>query len=431
LDPEGKQMTGADVRQRVLDAVDRDEIVDLLQRAIHVPSVTGQEAAFAEWVREELEAAGAHEVGTFEFKPGRPDVWGVVRGAGGGRSVMFLSHLDTVHGGGWEERWRGTPNESPFGGAIVGGDVYGRGAGDVKAGIATALAALRTVRRARLKPLGDVVMLAVGDEESGEPGTGYSDGIKEAVRRMGAGEIPTADFAIYGEPTQLDIYTAQLGFIIAEVAVSGESAFWSTPWRGTDALRAGHRLLTRLFELAERIWLSREHPLIGRPSLLITEVSAGGQIAVPDLCVIKLIRKLIPGEQPAEAMSELEGLLGLAAIEDGTNAEIRYTAARDNPWGGTPAELATDHEGVSVLQDIVRDVAGKTDVIGGASYWSELGVLRDELGIPGVYCSPGDIRNCHTLEERVAIDELVDGVRTYSRFIAEFCGVEDASEVPQ
>ena len=157
-------------------------------------------------------------------------------------------------------------------------------------------------------------------------------------------------------------------------------------------------------------------------------MTAGGQIAVPDRCVITLIRKLVPGEDPAAVRSELEAVVTTAAIEDGTRAEIRYTARRDNPWGGTPAELAADHEAVRLLGSIVAEVTGRSDLIRGAGYWSELGVLRDELGIPGVYCSPGDIRSCHTLEERVPIEELVQGVRAYALFIGAFCGLAEAAD---
>jgi acetylornithine deacetylase len=418
--------TGDSVRDRVLAAVDPDEVVDLLRRAIQVPSVTGAEGPFGAWLLEELREAGADDVGAFEFAPGRPDVWGVVRGTGSGRRVMFLNHLDTVHGGGWDDRWRGTDNESPFAGAVIDGNVYGRGAGDVKAGIATTLAALRTLRRAGLRPAGDVVVVGVGDEESGEPDTGYSAGIKAAVEGIVSGEIPGADFAIYGEPTQLQAYTAQLGFIIAEIHIQGTTSFWSAPAQGNDALRHGHKLLTRLYDLGRRVAASRDHPLIGRPSLLVTEVTAGGQIAVPDRCVIKLIRKLVPGEDPAQVRGELELVIDESAIEDGTQAEIRYTAGRDNPWGGTPAEFPADVDGVRVLSEVIGRVTGATEVIAGAGYWSELGVLRDRVGIPGVYCSPGDIRNCHTLEERVPVGQLVDGVRIYSLFVAEFSGVTEA-----
>ena len=417
----------AALRQRLLDAVREDDVVELLRAAIAIPSVTGDEGPLAAWISEQLRGSGADDVDTFEFRPGRPNVWGRFRGVGSGRRLMLVDHLDTVHGRGWSERWQGTPNESPWAGAIIDGEVYGRGAGDVKAGIATGLASIRAILRAGLRPSGDVVFLAVGDEESGEPDSGYSDGIKEAVRRIAAGGVPSADFAIYGEPTQLDIYTAQLGFIIAEVHVSGTTAFWSAPWLGVDALRAGHRIVERLWEHARDVHARHEHALIGRPSLLITEMAAGGQIAVPDRCVIKLIRKLVPGEDPAAVRSELEAVVTTAAIEAGTRAEIRYTAGRDNPWGGTPAELVTGHEALDILLTIVGEVTGRTDLIRGAGYWSELGVLRDELGIPGVYCAPGDISNCHTLEERVPIAQLVDGVRAYTLFIAAFCGVAEAS----
>jgi acetylornithine deacetylase len=414
------------IRRRVLEAISSEDVVSLLQGAIAIPSVTGDEGPLAAWVDERLRESGADEVGTFEFRPGRPDVWGRFRGRGGGPRLMFAEHLDTVHARGWSERWQGTPNESPWAGAVIDGEVYGRGAGDVKAGIATALAAIRAIGRAGLWPKGDVVFLAVGDEESGEPDTGYSDGIKEAVRRIAAGEVPSADFAIYGEPTQLDVYTAQLGFIIAEVHVSGTTAFWSAPWLGVDALRAGHRIVGRLWDHAREVHERIEHPLIGRPSLLITEMTAGGQIAVPDRCVITLIRKLVPGEDPAAVRSELEAVVTMAAIEAGTRAEVRYTAARDNPWGGMPAELVTEHEGVHLLTSILSELTGRSDVIRGAGYWSELGVLRDQLGIPGVYCAPGDISNCHTLEERVPIEQLVDGVRAYALFIAAYCGVTES-----
>lgn len=418
--------TAPGLRERLLAAVDEADAVRLLQGAISIPSVTGQEAAFGAWVLERLEEVGAAETGSFEFAPGRPDVWGRIPGTGGGPSLMFLGHLDTVHGEGWRERWAGTPNELPTAGAVIDGEVYGRGAGDVKGGIATVLATLATLRRAGLRPRGDIVVAGVGDEESGEPDTGYSLGIRAAVERMRTGEMPRADFAIYVEPTELEVYTAQLGFIIAEIHITGTSAFWSAPWLGVDALRAGHALTARLWDLARRIHERQEHPLIGRPSLLITELTAGGQIAVPDRCVIKLIRKLVPGEDPAEACSELEAVLTTAAIEDGTRAEIRYTAGRDNPWGGTPAELVTDHPALDALRAALREVRGEEPRLAGAGYWSELGVLRDALGIPGVYCAPGDIRNCHTLEERVAVAQLVTGVRAFALLIADHVGlVED------
>jgi acetylornithine deacetylase/succinyl-diaminopimelate desuccinylase-like protein len=114
-----------------------------------------------------------------------------------------------------------------------------------------------------------------------------------------------------------------------------------------------------------------------------------------------------------------------AAVEDGTRAEIRYTAGRDNPWGGTPTELVTEHPALDVLRAVLTEVRGHEPELAGAGYWSELGVLRDALGIPGVYCAPGDIRNCHTLEERVSVEQLVAGVRAFALLIADHVGLVD------
>jgi len=104
-----------------------------------------------------------------------------------------------------------------------------------------------------------------------------------------------------------------------------------------------------------------------------------------------------------------------------------YTAARDNPYGGGPAETAAGLEGTAKLQAVLEEVTGKADVIRGASYWSELPILWQGAGIPGVYCSPGDITNCHTLDERVSKAELVDGVRAFGLLMLDLCGAGDAA----
>ena len=84
-----------------------------------------------------------------DFAPGRPNVWGRLRGEGGGPRLLLTGHTDTVHVRGWAERWAGTERADPFGGAVVDGEIWGRGSGDLKAGICATLAAARLVRDAR------------------------------------------------------------------------------------------------------------------------------------------------------------------------------------------------------------------------------------------------------------------------------------------
>lgn len=142
----------------------------------------------------ELGSSGLDQVEVFDFLQGWSNIWGVFRGSGNGPSLVFVGHLDTIHAEGWEQRWRGTELESPFSGAMVDGEMWGRRVADQKAGIASVAGALRAIREAGARPERDVIVAFVGDEESGQPGSGLSDGIKEMVRRMETGEIPGADF---------------------------------------------------------------------------------------------------------------------------------------------------------------------------------------------------------------------------------------------
>jgi acetylornithine deacetylase len=413
-----------DLIARILREVDEDEVLDLFQRAIRTPSITTEEADFGRFLHQELQAIGLDQVESFDFAPNRPDVWGTLRGSGGGRRLMFAGHTDTVAVSGWDDRWRGTSRENPFSGVLENGEVWGRGAGDMKAGIVGSLSALRAIRRAGLTPKGDVLVAFVGDEESGIPGSGRSEGMKAIVRKIAAGEIPRPDFVIYTEPTTLDVYPAQMGFIIAEVTVTGESAYFGLPWQGIDALKGAHKLLTRLFAYSDDIWARAHHPLVGRAFNLVTAVEGGGYIAVPETCNLSMIRKILPHETVEAAQAELDGLVRLAAMNEGLRIEIAYTAGRDSAFGGRPAEVPPDLEPVRSLTGAIREVTGKRDPIAGAPFWSEISFFVHELGIPAAYCGAGNILNCHTFNERVAFRELVDSVKAFAVMVADYCGVD-------
>jgi acetylornithine deacetylase len=401
-------------------AVDREAAVDWLRRAVATPSVTGTELPFAELVAAELRSVGADEVRVEEVEPGRPIVWSVTRGTGGGPSVLLSGHLDTVRVEGWAERWAGTEREDPFGAAVVDGAVWGRGAGDLKAGIATALGALRTLHASGTRLQGDVVTAWVCDEESGEPGMGRSIGMRAAAERIAAGTIPRADFAIYTEPTRCAVYPAQIGFLIADIALKGRSAYFGRPDDGVDALRAGHRVLSALWDLDDELAGRAAHPLVGRPRLLVTELRAGGYIAVPGDCTLSLIRTLVPSEDLGAAAAEIEAAVARAVEGTGVTARTTYPAGRDHEVGGLPAETDADDPAVHELRRAVQAVAPERDAVAGAPFWAEMSFLT-ALGIPCVYWAPGDITNCHTAEEHVDLDEFLDAVQALSLFLAGHC----------
>lgn len=409
--------------KRAIGHIDDEATIDLLQRAVRTPSITGEEAEVAAIFREALIEAGVHHVETFEFAENRPNVWGTVPGDAEGKRLMFLGHTDTVHVDGWREEWAGTEREDPFGAVIVDGEIYGRGTGDQKGGIVAVIAALKAIHDAGLRPKGGVTTIFVGDEESGQPDSGYSLGMKAAAERIASGDIPHADFAIYTEPTTLKIYAAQMGFLTADITVRGESAYFGRPWLGNDALRAAHRLLTALYDYTDTIWETADHELLGRPFNLVTGIKGGGYIAVPEKCSVSLIRKVLPHETLDDVKSQLDGIVKRLAINEGVQVDINYTAPRDHAYGGNPAETDREHSGVTALADAIHSVTGDSDVIEGAPFWSEMSFLKD-LDIPAVYCAPGDITNCHTLHERVSVQQLLDGVEVFVRFIAHYGELE-------
>jgi len=414
--------TNDDIRQRVLAQIREDDALALFQRAIQTPSITGNEYEYVQLLADELRAIGLHQVELVHFQPGRPNVWGVLRGVGSERRLLLAGHTDTVGVAGWEERWQGTSRVSPFAGALEDGAIWGRGAGDMKAGVIACVYALRAIQDAGVRLQGDVVAAFVGDEESGIPGLGRSEGMKAIVSGIQTGAIPRADFAIYTEPTALAIYTAQMGFIIADISVTGRSAYFGVPWHGVDALKGMHKLLARLFDQSDRIWGREEHSLLGRAFTLVTAIHGGGYIAVPELCTISLIRKILPSETVEHAASDLESLVRLVAMNEGLQVEISYTAGRDSAYGGRAAEVSPDLPGVTSLERAIANVTGAQDVLGGAPYWSEMSLLVSQ-GIPTVYFGAGNIMNCHTLEERVDLRQFIDSIGVLALAIVDYCGV--------
>jgi acetylornithine deacetylase len=407
--------------------LDESEAVDLLKRAIAVESITGNEAAFASFLANELESLAAANIQLSDFEPNRPNVWGVVRGNGDGKRLMLVGHTDTVHVAGWKERWAGTEREDPFGGAIVDGQIWGRGSGDLKAGICAAISAVRLLKNAGLRVRGDIQLAFIGDEESGEPGMGVSAGMKALVPILEEGALPRPDFAIYLEPTDLEVYAAQMGFFIAEIELTGKSAYFGVPELGKDALKASHEVLSALWAHSDDLANRGEHDLVGKAFLLVTAIAGGGYIAVPGQCKLSLIRKLLPGEDLGSAAAELERVVTSAVRDPEISVDIRFPAGRDDRFGGTPTEVDPQHPAVAKLIAAANEAAPGRARAAGAPYWSEAPFLS-HLSIPTVYFAPGDIRNCHTLEERVNLADYTSGIVALAAFIADYCGVVQSSQ---
>ncbi len=411
---------------RVAEAVDQQGLVGLVLEAVRIPSITPHEADFAGWVGKQLAAESWRNVRVEEVEPGRPNVYAKAGGSAG-RSLVLAGHLDTVHADDWIREWAGSDQADPFAGHITEGEIRARGVTDQKAGICSIIEVVRAVGRAGYRLAGPLAGVFVCDEESGQPGSGLSIGMRAAASQLFPDPARTPDFAIYTEPTTGAIYTAQMGFLIADITLSGKSAYFGTPEQGIDALRAGHSLLAKLWTHDEELRAAPPHNLLGRRFLLVTGVQSGGNIAVPGDFRLSLIQKALPGDDLDLQADILRRITTKVSDHHGVSADVAFTAPRDHRVGGTPDEVSPDHPGVSELMKSIERTTGERARIEGAPYWSEKPLLR-AAGIPGVYFAAGDIANCHTPFERLSIEELTSATRALAHFVASWCGVEETEK---
>ena len=264
----------------------REDLAGLLSALVAIDSVNpalvpggAGEAEIAAFVAGWARAAGLR-ADVLEATPGRPSVLVRAPGRGGGRTLLLCAHLDTVGYDGMRD---------PLVARIDDDRLYGRGAYDMKAGLAAALLACRSA--AALDLAGDVVVAAVADEEHA------SLGVQEALRAV------RADAAVVTEPTELAVAVAHKGFVWSEIAITGRAAHGSRPHLGVDAIVKAGPILTALGALDGTLG---EHELVGRGSVHAGVVSGGGELSsYPARCVIGLEHRTLPGQSVAKVSLRL------------------------------------------------------------------------------------------------------------------------------
>ncbi len=308
---------------------------------------------------------------------------GIRKGSSSADTLLLIGHTDTVHPSGWKERWAGSERESPFSGAVADGAVWGRGASDLKAGLCMTLEAVRTLDRAGIEVDPTLLFAFVGDEESGEPGSGVSAGARAFSALIERGAVPRPNMAIYVEPTMLDIYVAHMGFFLCDIRVTGKSAYFGVPELGVDALKGAHAVLEALWRYSAEFSAGESHALIGSGFVLPTGIQGGGYIAVPGECTISMIAKIPPGVRLDDVRAGLETAVRAASMDGRIELQFSYPAPRDHAIGGQPFESRLDEARLARLVSAVRAIRPERGNIEAAPYWSEPPILS-ALGVPGV-----------------------------------------------
>ncbi len=374
-----------DLEQLLSDLVAIDSINPDL-----VPGAAG-EAAIAAFIAGWLRAAGL-EVRVAEVRPGRPNIIGIARGTGGGRSLLLNGHIDTVGVAGMCD---------PLQPRIEGGRLYGRGAYDMKGGVAACMVAAAEAARRNLR--GDVVVTAVMDEEYAGLGT---LAIAEQVR---------ADGAIVAEPTELQLVVAHKGFVWLEVATQGVAAHGSRPHLGVDAIAKMGGVLTGLEQLAAELAQRPPHPLLGPPSVHASTIQGGGEWSTyPDRCTLAIERRTLPGETGDDAEAELRAIVArLAAADPAFQAAVRRDLVR------APLETPAGAAILATVQQAAAGALGRPVEPTGVSFWTDAASLH-AAGIPTVLFGPLGA-GAHAAEEWVDLASVQTCAEVYLATALAFC----------
>jgi acetylornithine deacetylase/succinyl-diaminopimelate desuccinylase family protein len=360
-----------------------DPVISLLSDLVAIDSVNPSlvagaagEAQIADAVETHMRAIGL-DVHRQDVAPGRPNVIGVLEGSERGRSLMFCGHIDTVGVAGMQ---------SPFTPMIREGRLYGRGAQDMKAGVAAMIDAARVAQADGFRR-GRLVIAAVVDEEYA------SIGADALVREW------KADAAVVTEPTDLQIGVGHKGFAWATIETRGRAAHGSRPAEGRDAILRMGRVLARLEQLDRELQSRKPHPLVGTGSLHTSIIEGGRELSsYPDLCRLQLERRTVPGESAhtfAREMSDLVNTLRDADPELDASVELMFSRP--------PYELPSSHDLPRALEAVAATAGARSSNVG-MSFWTDAAILG-EAGIPSVLFGPGGA-GLHSREEYVVVNEV-------------------------
>jgi succinyl-diaminopimelate desuccinylase len=358
-------------------------LVDVLSSLVRAQSVNPgiYETAMADRVRAWLAdlPVDAHVV---EFAAGRPSVAAVLEGTGEGPRLVLNGHMDTVPVDD-VERW----TSDPFEAAVRDGYVYGRGSCDMKAGLTVQIGVLHHLAAFGHRLRGTLVAHFAAGEECGEPGT---------LSLLNSGF--TGDFGIVTEPTELKVGVAERGLCHYKIRINGRSIHASRAHLGVNPVWRLREVLD-VVEEYDRDIRKRSHPLLSGGSCTPTVVRAGvKENAVADMCEVTVDRRLLPGESVNGELGELRARL--AKFDD---VEVSNTGL---PF--EPAEIPPDSLLAGEVAEAAATLTTRSPEIWGTPYSSDVRNLINDAGIEAVTFGPGDVAECHCVDERVAVDQLRD-----------------------
>lgn len=380
--------------------IDREALSALAQELVRLPSPSGQEGQVAALVADEMRLAGFDEV--------RVDALGSVIGRlgdGQGKRLLLNAHMDTV-GVGNRASWV----RDPYGGEVEAGILYGRGACDMKGGLAAMIHGVRALAASPVRLQGTLYLAAVVQEEPCEGA---------AMQHIVEVDGLRPDWVILGEPTNLQLARGQRGRIEFEVTVRGKASHASAPQRGINAIYSAARVIVGLELLAPQL---NTDAFLGKGSIAVTEIrsQSGSRNAVPDACSLVIDRRLTNGETEAKATAEIKRVLARESVD--ASVEVpEYVAStylghpvqvrQHFPYWATP----TNEPLLVAASAVIEDELGYVPHLGKWEFSTDGAYTSGIAGIPTIGFGPGEERYAHTAEEQVRVDDLVSAAQVYAQ----------------
>jgi succinyl-diaminopimelate desuccinylase len=371
--------------------IERAELVRLAGDLIRIPSFNppGDEKPLAEFLDRELRRLGI-ESEVQSVTDSRANVIGTILGASPGPALVLNGHLDTVPA---EEGW----DSDPFEGLERDGRLFGLGAVDMKGAVAAMVMAASEVRkRAEHGMKGRLILAFVADEERSNLGT---------LRFFSSAD--RCDYAVIGEPTDLNLVTSNRGTLRLRIATHGIAVHSSNPEAGVNAIYKMARLIEVLREYAGQLAGGGGH-YSQKPALAVTLIRGGtAENIIPDYCQVVVDRRVLPAEKSEEVQRELVAVIEKAKAQDG---QFKYSYEKIDelsPWQARPGSRLLEFGKAAYRsqfrrEPVPRDLGGTCEAR-----------LFSEGGADTLVFGPGSIEQAHTRNEWVQIEQLQQAAELY------------------
>lgn len=372
---------------KVILAVKPERVIALTQDFVRIPSVSGQEGELGQFMAEKLKALGFDDVELQEADENRFNVLCTLRGKRPGPTFLFEGHLDTVQTEGMAI--------DPYSGDFSGGRIYGRGASDMKGGLAAMIEALKAIKDSGVAFDGTIIYAAVVGEEGA--GKGLDKLIASGLK---------ADMGLVGEATELTAAIGNKGVAVGDITTKGLATHSSVPHFGVNAI---YKMCKVMGSIQSLPLLQEENPIWGRSTVNTSTIEGGRWLTcVPDRCRITFDFRLNPEHTVEMVKAQLEKMLQALKEEDpGFEAELGIA----NVPG---AFISPDSEIVNAARKAVQQVLGKDLGVSAAPYWTDAAFLIERAQIPTIILGPGRAREAHSSNDWVAADQVVNAAKIYA-----------------